>query len=516
MSQDKRRDDSLLGLAKASGGFHTGKEGRCGESRHDTTPSFDEPGNTRMKDLRNDELHCLEPCCGSITNEPLESTSACSEHLQAAFERFEALLRRGQCLCRKMIAEFNFCCCCGTYEDGRSKRAASEQPASKRCDSPKKCAGDQCCSGGANEAKGHTSADTLAACDPAGTDIEHAAAREHVVINVTGMTCTGCSRKMQNVLNDIAGVSNPEVTFVSGTAKFELDAALASLDEVLPLIERRTGFKLSRVFKDDHQQLDVLLDEGAAAKFEQRALNGVLSFEKACSHSRAARRRLAFTDSPQKLKAKRTYRITYDPHLIGARSLLPAEGELAPPGRNSSQTEGRQRLFEMAWATAVSAALTIPVVVLAWSDTPVSGRTRDSVSLALATLVQGIAVPEFYVGAIKPLIFSKVIEMDMLVVISITAAYFYSVIAFGLAESGVKLVQEAFFETSTLLITLVLLGRLVAALARMRAISAVSLQSLQAQAALIIHADHSTSQIDARLLQFGDSIRVPPHGQVVS
>lgn len=201
---------------------------------------------------------------------------------------------------------------------------------------------------------------------------------------------------------------------------------------------------------------------------------------------------------------------------MGARSLLPPDSKLAPPAQDFSQTEGRKRLIAMSWATALSAALTIPIVVLAWSDNPVPAQTRGIVSLVLATFVQAIAIPEFYFGAVKSLVFSRVVEMDMLVVISITAAYVYSVVAFGLIESGRMLEHEPFFETSSLLITLVILGRLLAAVARMRAVSAISLQSLQAQTAEIIGPDGRSVEIDARLLQFGDTFRVPAHGRVVT
>jgi Cu2+-exporting ATPase len=60
--------------------------------------------------------------------------------------------------------------------------------------------------------------------------------------------------------------------------------------------------------------------------------------------------------------------------------------------------------------------------------------------------------------------------MDMLVVISITAAYLYSIVAFAFRMAGQPLETSEFFETSTLLITLVLLSRLVAAFARVRAV----------------------------------------------
>ncbi len=215
-------------------------------------------------------------------------------------------------------------------------------------------------------------------------------------------------------------------------------------------------------------------------------------------------------------KGKNKYLITYDPLVVGARDIMPLGGRLAPPVPDATNSEGHKRLINMAWATVLSIVFTIPVVVLSWSDNPVPQQTRQIISLVLATFVQAIAVPEFYVAAIKSLIFSKVIEMDMLVVISITAAYGYSVIAFGLAETGIKLEQEAFFETSSLLITLVLVGRLLAAVARMRAFSAVSMSSLQSDRALLLHADGRTEEIDSRLLQFGDTIRVPAHTSIVT
>lgn len=216
------------------------------------------------------------------------------------------------------------------------------------------------------------------------------------------------------------------------------------------------------------------------------------------------------------LKGKQRYRITYDPHTAGARTIMPNGATLAAPVPADADVEGRKRLVNMAWATLVSTVLTIPVVVLSWSDNPVPRQTRDINSLVLATFVQAIAIPEFYVGAIKSLIFSKVIEMDMLVVISITAAYGYSIVAFGLLESGIELEQEAFFETSSLLITLILLGRLVAAIARRRAVSAVSMSSLHPTTAQLLLPDGQSQKIDARLLQFGDSIRVPAHTSIVT
>jgi Cu2+-exporting ATPase len=129
--------------------------------------------------------------------------------------------------------------------------------------------------------------------------------------------------------------------------------------------------------------------------------------------------------------------------------------------------------------TVIAFCFTIPVVVLSWADPPISERTKLYISLVLATIVQAIAILEFYQPALSALIYNRVVKMDMLVVISITAAYAYSIMAFALilaSKDGET--TEPLFETSTLLISLILLGRLVAAYARKRAVDAVSLQSL--------------------------------------
>lgn len=332
---------------------------------------------------------------------------------------------------------------------------------------------------------------------PPSLDVEKDSAREHVVLDVSGMTCTGCSKKMMNVLGAIDGLSNAQVTFVSGSAEFDMDSAIAGKTEaVLSRVEKETGFKCSRIVSG-FQELHVIMSPSAATSIADALPAGVMSVAK-------------------DKEKKDSYCITYNPRVVGARSVLPPNASLAPPQDSAGIAEGKKRLLSTALSTTLAAVLTIPVVVLEWSDNTLPSSTVELVALILGTGVQAIAIPEFYVGAIKSLIYSHVIEMDMLVVISITSAYLYSVVAFGLQRAGVDLEQGPFFETSTLLITLVLLGRLMAAWARMKALSSVSLRSLQAETALLVGSSGEMSKIDARLLQFGDCILISPDSRVVT
>ncbi|KAK6440306.1 hypothetical protein LTR95_003470 [Oleoguttula sp. CCFEE 5521] len=306
-------------------------------------------------------------------------------------------------------------------------------------------------------------------------DVEHGAAREHAVLKVDG-------------------VYKAQVIFVSGTAAFELDTAVAHMADVVPLVEKRTGFKCSSVV-DGYLALDLHMYPEAANRRDHSEKGGIVSTvrEKAGS-----------------------YRVTYDPFVIGARDLLPTGVSLAAPVAEAGSSEGKARLLRLTWYATTATAFTIPVVVHNWAPNPISSQSRGIISLVLVSVVDSVAIPEFYTPALKAVIFSRVVEMDMLVVIGVTAAYAYSVVALALEESGVKLEQKAFFETSSLLITLVLFGRLLADIARAKAVRAVSLHSLQLESALLLQPDGESYELDARLLQLGDTIMIPPHSRIVT
>lgn len=310
------------------------------------------------------------------------------------------------------------------------------------------------------------------------------------------MTCSGCGNKMERTLKALAGVSSVRVNFVMGSAEFSLDTDVTTPDEVIRATERATGFRCTRLSNDD-QTVDLLASGGSAKVLADIAIPGV---------------------TQATILNKKVVRLTYDPAIIGARTLVERVGDLsgglAPPRDDPNVSSGRKRLYDQLVKTVVAACFTIPVVVMAWGNDLVQDeKTKASVSLALATVVQLIAVPDFYRPAISALVYSGSLEMDMLVVISITAAYLYSVVAYGFMMAGKPLDTEAFFETSTLLITLVLLGRLVAAFARIRAVVAVSLRSLQSTTAVIVESG-SDREIDARLLQYGDKLKIGPHSAV--
>ncbi|TGJ81202.1 hypothetical protein E0Z10_g7551, partial [Xylaria hypoxylon] len=282
------------------------------------------------------------------------------------------------------------------------------------------------------------------------------------------------------------------VNYLQGHADFTMDSAL-DLETILAKTREATGFLITMM--SGNESITVLTSNSQAPTA------------------------LAQIDGVEDVVVlnKRTVRIQYDPTIIGARELFHKIGYLsvmlAPPQNDQQLASGRKRFIILLVETIASFIFTIPVLVLAWGETHVAEDTKAIISLVLGSFVQLLAVPVFYKPALKSLILYRQFELDMLVVVAITAAFIYSVVAFGYLISGTPLETGAFFETSTLLISLVMLGRLVASYARIRAVASVSVRSLQASTAILVE-NGVDREIDSRLLQFGDIFKVTPHGRV--
>lgn len=77
-------------------------------------------------------------------------------------------------------------------------------------------------------------------------------------------------------------------------------------------------------------------------------------------------------------------------------------------------------------------------------------------------------------GALRTIIYSHMFDMDALIALSTTVAYAFSVTSYALWYHGKPLDTEFFFETSCLLVTLILMGRTISEIARFRAAQSVS------------------------------------------
>ncbi|KAK8145356.1 hypothetical protein G3M48_004531 [Beauveria asiatica] len=319
--------------------------------------------------------------------------------------------------------------------------------------------------------------------------------KEHIILSISGMTCTGCETKLSRTLASVPAVKDLKTSLVLSRAEFNLDLRLGSVAEVIKHLERTTEFKCERI-QNQGSSLDLIVPSEPSEFIDQAWPDGIIE--------------MVAVD-------KQTVRVTFDPKTVGARDLAEKSwGEcfkLAPPRGDASLEAGAKHVKHIGYTTLLSAVLTIPVLVMAWAPLPKREIAYASASFALATIVQVVIGGPFYPKALKALVFSQVIEMDLLIVLSTSAAYIFSVVSFGYLIAGKPLSTGQFFETSTLLVTLIMVGRWVAALARQRAVESISLESLQASAAILVE-NGIEREIDVRLLQYGDIFKVLPDSTI--
>jgi heavy metal translocating P-type ATPase len=357
---------------------------------------------------------------------------------------------------------------------------------------------DKCCSSGScskekEELPSSTTSNT-------NLDLENGNSNnEHVILNVQGMTCTGCETQLERTLANIPGISNIKTSLLLCRAEFDVSTGQISIDDAVVRLQRATDFSCQVVSQNaSGHELEVL-----ALGFENILLKplpfGVISIN-------------STSDS--------TIKITYNPQVTGARDIITSafdqELRLAPIRPDATISAGNKHVRQTGIITLLSIFLTLPVLILAWAPLPKHEILYGSISLALATLVQFFIAGPFYPAAIKSLVYARAIEMDLLIVLSTSTAYIFSIVAFAMAIANKPLSTGEFFETSTLLVTLIVLGRFITALARQKAVESISIRSLQQHSAVLIEENGTTRNIDVRLLQYKDKFRVMPETKIVT
>ncbi len=209
-----------------------------------------------------------------------------------------------------------------------------------------------------------------------------------------------------------------------------------------------------------------------------------------------------------------TYKIVKN--AIRAIGFEPEEAESRDSDRESLARE-KERRYYLGLFT-FSLILSIPVVLIhfhALDTIIVSESTRMLIMFFLSTPVQFIGGYPFYKAALRSARHLKT-NMDTLVMLGTSAAYFYSV-----ATTFVLIGYSSFYDTAVLLITFILLGRTLEAIAKGRTSRAIrSLMDLQAKVATVIrNGDELILPIedvevdDIVLIRPGD--RVPVDGKIL-
>lgn len=194
---------------------------------------------------------------------------------------------------------------------------------------------------------------------------------------------------------------------------------------------------------------------------------------------------------------------------------LPAVGKLDTEKFKEIQAK---ELREIKSSFIFSMIFTIPIVfigmILMWAGIEVP--YQDYILWVLSTPVQFIVGWQFYMGTWMALR-NRSANMDTLIAIGTSAAYFYSVYSVIFRAGGGQ-----YFEVSAILITLVMMGKLLEAIAKGRTSEAIKkLMGLSPKTARVMR-DGKEEEVPVDSVAVGDVIvvkpgeKIPVDGQVVS
>ncbi|MCX8116611.1 MAG: heavy metal translocating P-type ATPase [Desulfobacterota bacterium] len=311
---------------------------------------------------------------------------------------------------------------------------------------------------------------------------------ERVDLPIAGMSCASCAARIEKGLASLEGVSQATVNFASERATVFFDPGKI---EIPALIQKVADLGYSAKVEKITLPIQGMTCASCVSRVEKglRAVKGVLSVNVNLATQRATLEFLPGTVSIRDLRdtvAALGYRVVEtdrEASGLGEEDLLERE-------RLEREAE-LVRLKRKFWA---GAALFVPILALMYGAGILErrlGLEREMnffLQFLFATPVQFWAGAQFYVGFLKA-IRNKTSDMNTLIAVGTSAAYLYSlVVTFAshwIMVEGLRL--EVYFDTSSAIIVLILLGRFFEARARGRTSEAIKrLIGLQPKTARVV------------------------------
>jgi len=305
---------------------------------------------------------------------------------------------------------------------------------------------------------------------------------------VTGMTCANCALAIERALKEVDGVEKATVNLAIEKATVRYDPEKAGPKELVKAIED-AGY-------------------GVAADTVRFKVAGMTCANCVAAVEKALKKVKGVTNVSVNLATESAFvefehgKVTIDDlKRAVAKAGYQVVEDVEGPSPLQLEIQRNKMLL------LVSAILTVPVLLggmlipnVTWSH---------YFQLALTTPIQFGVGYRFYIGSYRA-IRNRMANMDVLVALGTSAAYFYSL---GVVLDSV-LGNTVYFETSAMLITFIVLGKLLEAMAKGRTSEAIKkLMGLQAKSAHVVR-DGKELEVLIEEVQVGDMVAVRPGEKV--
>ncbi|WP_066060615.1 heavy metal translocating P-type ATPase [Neobacillus soli] len=296
-------------------------------------------------------------------------------------------------------------------------------------------------------------------------------------LQISGMTCAACATRIEKGLNKLTGVEAATVNLALEKSAIKYDPATIKVEDIEKKI-RDLGYEVVT----EKAEFDITgMTCAACATRIEKGLNKLDGVMKANVNLALEKATVEFNGS-----VLTTNDILKKVEGLGYGAQTKEESKDTSDYRQKEIAKQTKKFifaailsFPLLWAMVGHFSFTsfiwVPKIFM-----------NPWFQLVLATPVQFIIGGQFYMGAYKALK-NKSANMDVLVALGTSAAYFYSLYLSIMSLMGNSAHEvELYYETSSILITLIILGKLFEAKAKGRSSEAIKkLMGLQAKTATI-------------------------------
>ncbi|WP_281281444.1 heavy metal translocating P-type ATPase [Paenibacillus dokdonensis] len=304
--------------------------------------------------------------------------------------------------------------------------------------------------------------------------------KKQTTLQITGMTCAACANRIEKGLNKMEGVYSANVNFALERASVSYDSDKVKAGDLEATI-KKLGYDTTK--EVTHFKLEGMTCAACANRIEKGlsklpgVSNASVNFAMETATVEYTPGEVSVADMQNKVKQ------------LGYKALTAEEKKDLKDSRDQGIRKQKRKLlisailsFPLLWAMVAHFSFT------SWIYLP-DLFMNPWFQLILATPVQFYIGKPFYVGAYKALRNGSA-NMDVLVSLGTSAAYLYSLyltVDWYAKGGGMHHGPSMYYETSAILISLVIMGKLFESLAKGRTSEAIkSLMGLQAKTARVI------------------------------
>lgn len=336
----------------------------------------------------------------------------------------------------------------------------------------------------------------------------HPEKKKTIALPVEGMTCAMCVERVGSALHDVDGVDEANVNLATGQARVQ--AATGVSPVTLRDAVEDAGYDVpltTHTFDIEGMTCAACVQRVEHALREE---DGVIDASVNLATNRATAQVVPRTITRQALQ-QAIEDAGYE--VVRPSSDTEDPQEAQANARRRERTRLRQSLLIAALATIPLFVLDMGTMLVPAFDALVQQVVSEQglrvLFFGLASIVQFGPGLRFYRKG-WPALRAGMPDMNTLVMLGTTAAYGYSVVATFLPGILPEGTAHVYFEASAVIITLILVGKYLEALAKGRTSEAMKqLLQLQARTARVVRGD-TTEEVPVDAVQPGDEVLVRP------